>query len=232
MSEIVRWSIAPGRETAADVVAVFGDLVVLRLAGPDGGNVVVPTQVGALAIRPGYAGAWNDRIAERLAIGERVRATWIATPADGLPQAAIEDRNGSIDGSAIADGWALPTADAVAVAGVRQVYRSALETAARQRHGAWHDIDALPALYQEAQALYRDQLRLAPSFTAAYPGLSFLLVLVVLVALLWSMRQRNAEVTERTRNRGMLGRGAAWLVDIHTRFIPRTRFPPPGPPHA
>lgn len=233
MTDPVRWQIQPGVEVGGVVAAVYGDLVAIRVKGPQGTPVVVPVQVGALEVRPGYAGAWTRRIASRLDIGDSVRVTWIAAPADGMPVAMIEDRSGSLDASAIADGWALPAAHGASLDGVRQAYRTAVEYAARNRAGSWNDVDEMPSMFQGAKALYGDHIRLAPSFVAAYPGISMMIVAIILGGLLWTMRRENDDLAEKTKESGPIGKAGAWFINIHTRFIPRTRFKGrEGPPHA
>jgi len=214
------WVVEPGAEGVGTIMAIKANLLAVRMTGPHG-PVVVPVEVGALKVLPGYEGVWSRLIGSRLSVGETVRVTWIAREEGHLMQAMVEDSRGSVDASAIVEGWALPYRSAGDVSGVRQIYRSAIEQASRNQNGAWGDLDLAGAMRAEVKAVYGQHIRMSPSFLAAYPGLSVAMVLIVVVAIGWLMRQENEQVSDQLRDQSRVRKSLGWFINIHTRFIPR-----------
>lgn len=219
------WTVKPSDEIEGQVAMVDGDMLAVRVPGPHGKDVIVPMQLGAVHVYAGYESAWAKVIASRLAVGTPVRVTWIAGGSDQLMLAMVEDRYGSLDASAIAEGWAMPTTLAMAVPNVRATYRTAVEAAARNQRGIWNDSDVAHAVREEAVQVLGKGSKLSPTYFSANPGLSIAIILVFAGFLAWAMKRENDQVREQTKESGLVGKGWWWIWSIHTRFIPRTRFP-------
>lgn len=222
----VEWDLVIGSKEGCVVdFATDGGLLALRIVR-DGAYLVVPARLASFQAIPGYERVVERSIGRYLEPGSTLQVTWLGIDEQGLAKVAVaykvQGQLEPIEGKALAKGWAVPTADILAVPPLRLELSGPLRDAARTRSGAWADAAEQGQLTEYAiQDLGVSARDLRPSYPHANPGVAVLVGIILLIGLGSLVRRENEAFKGWLQERkvGLLGRMLLWGAHLHLRYL-------------